>query len=145
MAVAADRREPDVFVSGCKTVTRLARMAARHGQKAEIVDLGAAAPRPHDLAVLERVGLHATAQSVQADGQSVELVCAATPFEECTHAAARIRQLVRETGARWRDFAVAARDGESYAAALEMAMARYDVPVFLSERQTCCKSRRSRS
>lgn len=134
VAIAADRREPDVFVSGCKTVTLLSRMAARHGQKAEIIDLGAAAPRPHDLAVLERVGLQAAAAPEPADGQSVHLVCASTPFEECTHAAALIRRMVRETGAHWRDFAVAARDGDSYAAALEMAMARYDVPIFLSEK-----------
>ena len=134
VAITADRREPDVFVSGCKTTSLLSRMAARHGQKAEVIDLGAAAPRPHDLAVLERVGLHPAAQAQPSDGQSVTLVHADTPFAECMHAAARIRRMVRETGARWRDFAVAARDGESYAAALEMAMARCDVPIFMSEK-----------
>lgn len=105
-------------------------MAARHGEKAEVIDLGQAADRPHDLAVLERVGLHASVQSEPSDGKSVELVCAETPFAECTHAAAWIRRIVRETGARWRDFAVVSRDGDSYAAALEMAMAQYDVPIF---------------
>ena len=134
VAVTADLRAPEIFVSGCKTTALLRRMAARHGQKAEIVDLGAACPRPHDLAVLERVGLTPGGTAEPSDGQSVRIVRAATPFAECAHAAAFIRRTVRETGARWRDFAVAARDGETYAAALEMAMARYDVPIFLSEK-----------
>ena len=134
VAITADRKESDIFISGCKTVSLLSRMAARHGEKAEVIDLGQAADRPHDLAVLERVGLHASVQSEPSDGKSVELVCAETPFAECTHAAAWIRRIVRETGARWRDFAVVSRDGDSYAAALEMAMAQYDVPIFLSEK-----------
>ncbi len=134
VAITADRRESDIFISGCKTVSLLSRMAARHGLQTEVVDLGAAADRPHDLAVLERVGLHATAPADTADGCSVELVSAETPFAECSHAAAWIRRIVRETGARWHDFAVASRDGESYAAALEMAMAQYDIPIFLSEK-----------
>lgn len=134
VAVTADPKESDIFISGCKTVSLLSRMAARHGDKAEVIDLGQAAKRPHDLAVLERVGLHAAAQAEPSDGESVELICAETPFAECTHAAAWIRRTVRETGARWRDFAVASRDGESYAAALEMAMAQYDIPIFLSEK-----------
>lgn len=134
VAVTADRRDPDVFVSGCKTVALLRRMAARRSRQAEVLDLGPASPRPHDLAVLERAGLAPAVPPEPSDGASVRLVRAATPFAECAHAAAFIRRTVRETGARWRDFAVAARDGESYAAALEMAMARYDVPVFLSEK-----------
>ncbi len=134
VAITADRRESDIFISGCKTVSLLSRMAVRHGIKVEVIDLGGAAPRPHDLAVLERVGLHATAPADMADCQSVELVSADTPFAECTHAAAWIRRIVRETGAHWRDFAVVSRDGESYTAALEMAMTQYDIPIFLSEK-----------
>lgn len=134
VAITADLAQADIFVSGCKTVSLLKRMAARHGIHTEVIDLGEAAPRPHDLAVLEQVGLHIMADPQPADGNSVTLVCAATPFEECTHAAAWIRRMVRQTGAHWRDFAVVARDGDGYAAALEMAMSRYDIPIFLSQK-----------
>lgn len=59
---------------------------------------------------------------------------AASPFDECEHAAAYIRRKVRDEGARCRDFVVAARDIEPYSAFLAMAMARYDIPVFLAEK-----------
>ena len=41
---------------------------------------------------------------------------------------------MRDEGARCRDFVVAARDIEPYSAFLVMAMARYDIPVFLAEK-----------
>lgn len=132
-AVTLDPRETDIFLSGGKTVSLLRRMAARHSQKAEVIDLGACKrEKPHDLAVLEREGLLPCTESTPSDGESVRLFYAADPFEECEHAAAYIRRTVAETGARWRDFAVISRDGDSYAAALQMAMARYDVPIFQS-------------
>lgn len=133
-AITADRRQPEVFVSGCKTAARLARMAARRSRAVEWVDLGEAGARPHDLAVLERTALLPAAAPETAQDGSVQLVSAETPFDECMHAAAWIRRTVRETGAHWRDFAVAVRNADSYAASLEMAMARCDVPVFLSEK-----------
>ena len=132
-AVTLDPRETDIFISGGKTVSLLRRMAARHSQKADVIDLGACKrQKPHDLAVLEREGLLPCTESTPSDGASVRLFYAASPFEECEHAAAYIRRKVAETGARWRDFAVISRDGDSYAAALQMAMARYDVPIFQS-------------
>ncbi|HIV96118.1 MAG TPA: PD-(D/E)XK nuclease family protein, partial [Candidatus Agathobaculum stercoravium] len=68
------------------------------------------------------------------DAHGVHLYAAASPFDECEHAAAYIRRKVRDEGARYRDFVVAARDIEPYSAVLAMAMARYDVPVFLAEK-----------
>lgn len=133
VAITLDTAQEDIFVSGAKTVKLLRRMAAKHNRGAEIVDLGACkAPKPHDLAVLEREGLLPHGAGVPSDGESVRIFYAAGPFEECEHAAAYIRRKVNETGARWRDFAVISREGDSYAAALEMAMARYDVPIFQS-------------
>lgn len=132
-AVTLDPAQTDIFLSGGKTVSLLRRMAARHGVLAETIDLGACkVEKPHDLAVLEREGLLPCTESAPSDGESVRIFYAASPFEECEHAAAYIRRKVAETGARWRDFAVISRDGDSYAAALQMAMARYDVPVFQS-------------
>ena len=132
-AVTLDPHQTDIFISGARTVSLLRRMAARHGTKAETIDLGACrVDKPHDLAVLEQEGLLPCTESVPSDGESVRIFYAASPFEECEHAAAYIRRKVAETGARWRDFAVISRDGDSYAAALQMAMARYDVPIFQS-------------
>ncbi len=51
-------------------------------------------------------------------------------LEECAAAAARCIALVRETGCRWRDIAVAARDYTVYRATLENVFAQYAVPLY---------------
>lgn len=134
-AVTCDINEPDIFLSGCKTVKLLKRMARRHNREVQVEDFGdSKLTRPHDLAALEREGLLPARVPRPSDGESLHIYAAAGPFEECEYAAAYIRRMVRERGARYRDFVVAMREPEAYAAALEMAMARYDVPLFLSEK-----------
>ena len=64
---------------------------------------------------------------------SVTLVTAATPYEECELAAARMRALA-QAGCRWRDMAVAVRGFDGCRSALEAACERYGVPLFLSGR-----------
>ncbi len=59
---------------------------------------------------------------------------AASPFDECEHAAAYIRRKVRDEGAHYRDFVIAARDIGPYSASLAMAMGRYDIPMFLADK-----------
>ena len=89
--------------------------------------------RPAGLAALERESL-LPVRTPQESADGVRLYEAASPFDECEHAAAYIRRKVRDEGARCRDFVVAARDIEPYSAFLAMAMARYDIPVFLAEK-----------
>lgn len=134
-AITCDPAEPDLFVSGCRMARVLARTAERMGLAVTRLDLGESRrPRPHDLAAVEREGLLPARAPRPSDKQSLRIYDAATPFDECEYAAAYIRQRVREEGARYRDFVIAARDLSGYAAALEMAMARYEVPIFLSEK-----------
>ncbi|MDO5141413.1 MAG: PD-(D/E)XK nuclease family protein [Eubacteriales bacterium] len=133
-AVLCDVAHPDVFVTGCKTVKTLARMAKRHGRPVEQIDLGASrVPRPAGLAAIEAEAL-LPVRGTHPAADGVRLYEAATPFDECEHAAAYIRRKVRDDGARYRDFVVCARDIEPYSGFLAMAMARYDVPVFLAEK-----------
>ena len=133
-AVTCDMAYPEIFVTGCKTVKTLTRMAKRHNRTAEQIDLGASkVARPAGLAALERESL-LPVRTAHEDARGVRLYAAASPFDECEHAAAYIRRKVRDEGARYRDFVVCARDIEPYSAALAMAMARYDVPVFLAEK-----------
>ena len=133
-AVTCDMAYPEIFVTGCKTVKTLTRMAKRHNRTAEQIDLGACRiARPAGLAALERESL-LPVRTAHEDARGVRLYAAASPFDECEHAAAYIRRKVRDEGARYRDFVVCARDIEPYSATLAMAMARYDVPVFLAEK-----------
>ena len=53
---------------------------------------------------------------------------------EVEAAAARCAALVRDTGCRWRDIAVAARDFEAYRAALENIFPHYGVPLYCARR-----------
>lgn len=60
----------------------------------------------------------------------LSLSCAPDVSSECEAAAARCLALVRETGCRWRDIAVAARDYEVYRAGLESVFPHYGIPLY---------------
>ena len=133
-AVTCDTAYPEIFLTGCQTVQKLTRMAKRRSRPVERIELGASrVARPAGLAALERESL-LPIRTPQTDAGGVRLYEAASPFDECEHAAAYIRRKVRDEGARYRDFIVAARDIQPYSAFLAMAMARYDIPVFLAEK-----------
>ena len=68
------------------------------------------------------------------DPAPIRLLLAQSPEEECEAAAARVLELVREQGCRWREIAVAVRGFESYRAALETAFRQYGVPLFVARR-----------
>lgn len=134
-AVTCDPAYPDIFITGCKTVKRLTRMARQYNHAVETIPLGnSKVPRAPGLRLLERDALLPVWMPQPGQQEGVLLYAAASPFDECEHAAAYIRQKVRDQGARYRDFIITARDIEPYAAFLAMAMARYDIPVFLAEK-----------
>lgn len=53
---------------------------------------------------------------------------------ECEFAAAKAVELVRETGCRWRDIAVAARGFDDYRLSLESAFAHYGAPLYAARK-----------
>ena len=133
-AVTCDVELPDVFVTGCRTLRTLTRMAERCSRSPELVDLGAGKmPRPAGLAAVANEALLPVRQAHE-DASGVRLYEAASPFDECEHAAAYIRRKVRDEGAHYRDFVIAARDIGPYSASLAMAMGRYDIPMFLADK-----------
>ena len=133
-AVTCDVELPDVFVTGCRTLRTLTRMAERCSRRPELVDLGAGKmPRPAGLAAVANEALLPVRQAHE-DASGVRLYEAASPFDECEHAAAYIRRKVRDEGAHYRDFVIAARDIGPYSASLAMAMGRYDIPMFLADK-----------
>ena len=54
-------------------------------------------------------------------------------LEECEFAAAQARKLVRETGCRWRDIAVAVRGFDEYRTLLENTFRYYGVPLYTAD------------
>ncbi len=70
----------------------------------------------------------------EGDG-SVEALLCQSCYDELEQAAARISEMVRSNGVRYRDIAVIARDMTRYRFALPSVFARFEIPFFLDERR----------
>ena len=86
-------------------------------------------PRDDPMDVLERELFSFGERKYDARGQ-VALSSAPDITGEVEAAAARCLTLVRETGCRWRDIAIAARDYDLYRAALESIFPYYGIPLY---------------
>ena len=75
-------------------------------------------------------------EAVKADAGTIRLLRADNPRVECEAAAAEILHAVREEGCRWRDIAVAVRGFEDYQGLLESTFRRYEIPLFVTRRDT---------
>ncbi len=134
-AVTCDTQQPEIFVSGCKTVKTLSRMAKHYNRNVEYISMNEnRLKRSVGISVLESESLNPIKNPRNGCSDGVSLYSAASLFEECEHAVACIRRKVREGNARYRDFVIAARNMEPYSAFLSMAASRYEVPVFLAEK-----------
>lgn len=135
VVLTGDLQEPDRFPETSAAAARLRAAAGRAGKTVELRDFGMCRmKRPHDLTVLERHALETGVIPVQSDRSSVRLHAAGDIYSECAYAASFIRKIIRETGARRRDFVVTARDFPSYAPVVEQVFSRYELPIFLSEK-----------
>ena len=67
-------------------------------------------------------------------GNTVQLYTADSMADECAFAAAKCIELVRDTGCRWRDIAVAVRGFDAYEMQLTAAFRKYGVPLYLTKR-----------
>ncbi len=134
--ITCDETQPEIFATGCKTLKMLRRIARKYSIAVEHVALGQSRmQRPQDLAALEAEGLLPASKPRLSDQKSLQIYAASSPYEECEYAAAYIRQVVRETGARYHEFVIAAREIAPYTAVLQMVMERYEIPVFISEKE----------
>ena len=133
LTAAGLEEDHEIFEPSRRAAVRLQNMAKDAGVPCEVT-VRADAPNPDDpMDVLERELFAFGAAHCEAKGR-VELRRAADVQEECEYAAARSVALVRGTGCRWRDIAVAAREFETYRAGLESAFARYGVPLYAAKR-----------
>ncbi len=64
----------------------------------------------------------------------IRLAAAESVTAECEAAAARVLELVRDEGCRWRDIAVAVRGFEDYRGTLESVFRHYGIPLFSARR-----------
>ncbi|MEY8402019.1 PD-(D/E)XK nuclease family protein [Oscillospiraceae bacterium 44-34] len=122
-----------VFSPARRTADALLRLAQKEGVPCEVEHLVfSCAGKAEPLVRLERALFGADILAAVPCGDTVELFQASTLRGEVEWTAARILQLVREEGLRFRDIAVAARSYETYRDLVESVFGRYGVPVFSS-------------
>ncbi len=85
------------------------------------------------LAHLEKNLFSETVVSVE-DTDGIEFYRAHSRFAECELAAAKILELVREHGYRFREIGITARDFTGYAETLESVFSYYDIPIYLNHK-----------
>lgn len=68
------------------------------------------------------------------NGEAISINAASGISAECEFAAARAIELVRDTGCRWRDIAIAVRGFDDYRLSLESSFRHYGVPLYASRK-----------
>ncbi len=76
--------------------------------------------------------LDSTSFNINSDN-SVELFRAADIYDECEYAAAKTKKLI-ESGYRYHDISIIARDIEKYRGIIDQALENYSIPFFLSDK-----------
>ena len=122
-----------IFSPARRTAAQLIRLAKQVGAGYEVETLEGGSPGKEDaLAFLERnLFAREGEEPIPCEG-AVELFQAASPRSEVEWAAARVVELAREEGLRFREIGVVARDYGAYRDLVESVFPRYGVPVFSS-------------
>ena len=123
------------FVLPVETAQQLIRFAAASREQVHIIEKKAATGKKREELVFLGENLFSYG-TVKFDGvcESIELYKADSAEEECELACARILELVREKGYRWRDFAVAARGWEEWETMAENVFADYGIPLQMASK-----------
>lgn len=118
----------EIFEASRRAALSLKRLAGHCGVSCSTIAVRTESPSTA-MAFLERELFTFGSASFDGGG-NVSLHRASSISAECEAAAARCVELVRETGCRWRDIAVAVRSYEDYRSALESFFCRYGVPLY---------------
>ena len=132
VTLLGDDGQWEIFQQGLLARDRLTRLAAECGTRCAVEVLPAKEPKTALDYLAER--FFGPIEPWRGDCSNVELVKAESMFAEVEYVAAKILELVRSRGFRFRDIAVAARNLDEYAATIENVFERYGVPVYLSRR-----------
>ena len=129
-----DGDEGGVFAAARRTARRLAALAEKLGipWQTEVLQPRPGVREPALEYIEAHLFSHGQDRPAPPDCGAVELFAARSPRSEVEWAAARILELVRREGLRFRDIGVVARDFAGYSDLVESVFARYGVAVFCS-------------
>lgn len=119
-----------------RTAFALKRLAEKHNTETETVIFENSAGKADTLSFFENNLFRYSSETAEDKDERVTLLRCGGIRDECEMAAARCIELVRGSGCRWRDLAVAARGFSDYAAPLEDAFRLYGVPLFTARRES---------
>ncbi len=122
------------FIPARAAAGKLLRFAESHGIASEIVTANYSGGKAPALQYYYNYLYYYTSQKYDGENKAISIFCADDLRAECELAAARCVELVRETGCRWGDIAIAARGFKDYSAALSDAFRLYGVPLFSARR-----------
>ena len=126
--------ENEAFLPSRAALRRLLSAAGELGIGTETTDFPERDGKSAALRFFDEKMFSYTSARFAQGAEGVSLYRADSPDAECELAAAKCAALVRETGCRWRDIAVAVRGFEDYRESLESAFDRYGVPLFVTRK-----------
>ncbi len=128
------RGENEIFALSRRAAQELAACARELGIESRVERTDGARGRDPALAYFAGQMFSYGAERRSEKTDALRLFRAESPAAECELAAAEALRLVRETGCRWRDIAVAVRGFEDYRPLLESVFRHYGVPLFTARR-----------
>lgn len=124
----------EVFELGRVTMRHFIAFAAEHGIESSVTVFDAAGHRDQALTVYSESLFEYSSEKSELSCESIKLFSASGIASECEFAAANILSLVRESGCRFRDIAVAVRGFENYRPELENMLSLYGAPYYSSRK-----------
>ena len=126
--------DSEIFELSAVSARRLLADARELGIKTEVINMNGESTKQGSLRFFADNMFSYSGGGYKGEACSIELVRADSVASECEFAAAKVLELVREKGCRFRDVAVAVRGFEDYRALLESSFRQYDVPLFVTRR-----------
>lgn len=130
-----------LFALGKQTTVKLTQIAKE--QRVEIEDPVCLYQNPKNrfsqnpaLGFLEKELFRYHNAEFREEQDTISIWCANNPREECAFTAAKMRELVRTKGYRYRDMAVITGDMSGYEDYLERAFEEYEIPVFMDYKRS---------
>ena len=126
--------EEEIFALSRAAFRRLAAQAKELGQEVRVDQLRQEGGKAPALRFFADEMFRYGGERYAGESACLRLGYAESISAECEAAAARVLELVREDGCRWRDIAVAVRGFEDYRATLENVFRHYGIPLFVARR-----------
>ena len=125
----------EAFFIPAATGRRLYKIAKEHGIDTSFPELSPNESKSDAIRLFSEEMFSYREKAICKDSDAITLRLCSSPAAECETAAAECLKLVRETGCRWRDIAIAVRSFEEYRTVLKSIFDYYSVPLFIAERR----------